>query len=456
MLYKCNPYLFLLFFFVLLLMSCKDEKVSPILEGSRNRPWFEPLPHNMAFIKQGSFRMGVSDEQITGESSGVKTISVSSFWMDETEITNHQYQQFVKWAADSVLATLAAKNGITDYQKKSKNGEPIEPARIDWSKIDGIWSDENEQMESVRDSFYFQGKDRLSNRNEIDYHLIHYRYYFIDYKQAAKRSSEFNYETQRYEGDYIDPVTGEKKPIQNRNSFFHVKNIPVYPDTLCWIRDFTYSYNEPWTMKYFRHPAFYEYPVVGVSWEQANAFCHWRTDRKAEFLSLDLVGIDPVQPYRLPTEAEWEFAARGGLDNNLYPWGSFYATTEKGCYMANFKPKRGNYINDSNNSARTTKVANYSPNGYGLFDMAGNVAEWTSTAYVQSAYSVMNDFNPEISYEALPSDPAALKRKVIRGGSWKDVAYFLQVSTRSYEYQDTATSYVGFRCVMSSIANSPR
>ena len=119
--------------------------------------------------------------------------------------------------------------------------------------------------------------------------------------------------------------------------------------------------------------------------------------------------------------------------------------------MANFKPHRGNYVATSNYSTKTMKVGTFDPNDYGLFDMAGNVAEWTSTAYDISGYEIMHDMNPQFQYDAQADDPPALKRKVVRGGSWKDVAYFIQVSTRDYEYQDSANSYVGFRCVMNAI-----
>jgi formylglycine-generating enzyme len=419
--------------------------------GSSSRPWFEPLPHGMAFVKQGSFRMGVSDEQPDRNINMSKSVSVASFWIDETEITNHQYQQFVKWSTDSVLADLAIRNGVTYYQLTDKDRQPIEPTKIDWEKAENIWTDDNDLVNQLKDSLRYLGKDRLMNRREINYHKIIYEYYYIDLREAARRSSQFNYKSQKYEGEIIDYQTGQVKPISNRADFFYTKRIPVYPDTLCWIRDFTYSYNEPWTLKYFRHPAFAEYPVVGVTWEQANAFCDWRTNRKAEFFNLDLINIDPIHPYRLPTEAEWEFAARGGLNNPMYPWGSPYAANAKGCYMANFKPKRGNYVADSRNSARTVKVATYPPNGYGLYDMAGNVAEWTSTAYTELSYAMINELNPEIQYNATEGEATAMKRKVIRGGSWKDIAYYLQVSTRAFEYQDTATSYVGFRCAMTAL-----
>ena len=86
--------------------------------------------------------------------------------------------------------------------------------------------------------------------------------------------------------------------------------------------------------------------------------------------------------------------------------------------------------------------------------MAGNVAEWTSTAYYDNAYSFLHDLNPDIRYNAQEEDPESYKRKVIRGGSWKDISYFLQTGTRNWEYQDTTKSYVGFRCALSFLGRS--
>ena len=111
---------------------------------------------------------------------------------------------------------------------------------------------------------------------------------------------------------------------------------------------------------YFSHPNYNEYPVVGVNWEQANAFCNWRTD----YLMRGLGGSAKfVQRYRLPTEAEWEFAARG-KDGNELPWEQDGVSSDKGCYYANFKPDRGNYTKDGN--LITSKVGIYSANSNGL------------------------------------------------------------------------------------------
>lgn len=153
------------------------------------------------------------------------------------------------------------------------------------------------------------------------------------------------------------------------------------------------------------------------------------------------------QDFRLPTETEWEYASRGGLDHSMYPWGGPYTRNAEGCFLANFKPLRGNLVDDG--GFIPIAVGSYEPNDYGLYDMAGNVSEWTANAFDESAYTFMHDMNPDYKYNAKPTDPPALKRKVIRGGSWKDIGYFLQVGVRTFEYQDTSKSYLGFRNVRS-------
>ena len=198
------------------------------------------------------------------------------------------------------------------------------------------------------------------------------------------------------------------------------------------------------TKRYFSHPAFGNYPVVGVNWLQATAFCEWRTQYLNAFLEKQNKATE--SDFRLPTESEWEYAARGGRSQSMFPWGNYYLRNKKGCLLANFKPGRGNYPEDG--AFYTARADAYWPNDFGLYCMAGNVAEWTSSVYYEGAYNFQHDMNPDIRYNAKDSDPPRMKRKVIRGGSWKDVGYYLQTSTRTYEYQDTAKSYIGFRCVI--------
>jgi len=327
---------------------------------------------------------------------------------------------------------------------EDRDGNPVDPPIINWDER--LEWDNPDYMDALEE-MYIPSNERFYGKKEIDSRKFFYTYYWIDYQQAAKGANRYNYETQSYDGTIVD-LNGVEKPIENRSSFIFNEMVNVYPDTLCWIRDYTYAYNEPWTTRYFWHPGFDDYPVVGVTWKQANAFCSWRSGLKA-FTPKREEEAGP-HDFRLPTETEWEIAARGGLMNNKYPWGSYYTRNVNGCFVANFKPQRGNYVADSETTTAAMKVGQYDPNPFGVYDMAGNVAEWTSTAFFEAGYEIMSDYNPEIEYNAKPDDPPVMKRKVIRGGSWKDIAYFIQTSTRSFEYQDTAKSYVGFRCVRTS------
>ncbi len=436
--------LFICLFALLLLGSCSKDWTTKLTSLQDRKPFFEPIPFGMHFISQGNINIGPAEDEQDKSSTPTKTVAVSSFWMDDTEITNNEYRQFVFWVRDSITRQLLAESIPEFMITEGAKGAILETPRLNWFEpID--WK--NPDYQSVLEGMYVPQSDRFFGKKELDTRKLQFEYYWIDYKQAAKRANSYNYQTQSYEGTVQD-ASGKVNPIQGRSSFVMRESVPVYPDTLVWIRDYTFSYNEPLTEKYFSHIAYDNYPVVGVTWAQAKAFCNWRTKQLNAFQ--EMIKTQPVMDYRLPSEVEWEYAARGGHQITLFPWGSYYTRNEEGSYVANFKPMRGNYVADSRTNITTQIVANYPPNSYGLYDMAGNVAEWTSNAYDESAYEMINDLNPDFQYNAKPEDSPSMKRKVIRGGSWKDIAYYLQVSTRSFEYQDSAKSYVGFRCVRST------
>ena len=426
---------------VLFMASCSNSGNGELV-GTRgkSKPFYQPDPYGMVFIPMGSYTMGAGDEDLTNSHMiQPKTISVSAFFMDETEITNDKYRQFVYWVRDSIARTILGDVNPEEFliEENEKTGEIFDPPFLNW-KTDIDWNSEDQDIRDAIEEMYLPEHERFFRRKEIDTRKLMYEYYWVDLHAAAKKDfSE--------DADYRNAgLANRPQGLRDRSVYVRKETIAVYPDTLAWIHDYTYSFNDPLTEKYFWHSAYDNYPVVGVNWKQARAFCVWRTEFLNAHLRSKKGGVDLAE-FRLPTEAEWEWAARGGYSLNPYPWGGPYTRNEKGCFLANFKPLRGNYIADG--GLRTVIAAHYPPNDWGLYDMSGNVAEWTNSAFDPSTYNFTWDMNPNYTYSAKEDDPPVMKRKVIRGGSWKDIAYYLQVTTRSYEYQDTSKSYIGFRCI---------
>ncbi len=440
---------------IALLAGCGRSNDKGELVGVKGKKWHPEKPFGMSLISGGAFIMGKSDDDLANvQDSQTKTVTVPSFYMDETEITNSEYRQFVEWVKDSTmrvrLAILAEEVGQKPGSGKGgKNSGSIgdfafndmDPAKMtayDKYMYENYYSvgtaDDpyagrklnrkvklirdtgkypDEHYTEVMDTMYLPVSEAYNGLRILDVSKLKFRYSWMDIQAAAKAK------------------------VGKRSTFIKTEQVKVYPDTTTWIKDFAYSYNEPMHNDYFWHQAYSEYPVVGVTWKQARGFCAWRTLNKNTYVK-KLKGRDPVNIFRLPTEAEWEYSARGGLESATYPWGGPYTKNDRGCFMANFKPNRGDYAADQ--ALYTVEAKSYEPNGYGLYNMSGNVAEWTDSAYDASAYEYVSTMNPSVG-------DTKNMRKVVRGGSWKDVAYFLQVATRDYEYADTSRSYIGFRTV---------
>lgn len=380
-----------------------------------------PTPVGMVFVPSGVMKAGYSDQDVQNAlDAPVRTFNVTGFYMDATEITNAEYRQFTSWVRDSIAhATLG------DF-KDNEDGTQ----QIDWTnKVK--WSDPDVQDQLM--GMFIDASQTGTGKKELDVSKL-----------------EYNLQSFDYEGSVMNPG-------QPRTSFEVKRTVKVYPDTTVWMRQFAYSNNEPIARQYNWFPAFDEYPVVGVNWIQANAFCNWRTklwkserEKRKQYFEGE---------FQLPSEVEWEWAARGGRELSPYPWGGPYVMNQKGCYLANFKPDRGDYSADG--GLYTVRANAYWPNDYGLYNMSGNVAEWTKSVYVRDAYNVnkLSDMNPEIKVRLSENDPTWERRVVVRGGSWRDPAPYLNVSNRDYEFADTAKAYIGFRCVYGQLSpaltNSP-
>ena len=440
---------------LVLIGACKNAGDGQLVGVTNKTKFISFTPYGMVYIPSGNLTLvvGENDPTITFAPQP-RSVSVTSFWMDETEITNNEYRQFVNWVKDSIAHVLLGDAAITDaekyghylkYKKGDRAGEEIEPKLINWKEVIP-WNSTNEDVQQALSPLFNQINTRYYHYRPLGINpaKLNYEYWFFDYEAAAKKEKE------RSPKEIGGMFANRPSHIDgNLDRFIRREQTNIYPDTLVWIYEFTYSDNEHMTRNYFSHPQYNHYPVVGVNWLQCQAFCHWRSHQRNVWLQSRSYPIE--HDFQLPAEAQWEWAARGGLQGNPYPWGGPYPANQNGCFLANFKPQRGNYMADG--SLYPQVVAWYHANGFGLYDMSGNVAEWCLDTYNPSASVFVSDINPVYKYSATYDDPASKKLKVVRGGSWKDVSKYITVHKADYQYQDTCTSYIGFRCIQPAIIN---
>jgi len=440
--------------FILVMYSCKSNDRGEILGKKAENKWFNEKPFGMVLIPGKSFTMGKQDEDpFGGISTAPRTVRVKKHYMDESEITNSEYGEFIEWVRDSIIRTELAFTAEDMSYLTEETGEESDKGISRYRFIEADTTNA-----SAYKRYLIENYGAVDNQNLLtEGRSLNWRVpiiwktedypsdSYIEVMDAMYVPLENSYDGNRilntkklkYTFSWYDKIGAARSPTKPRKDFIFYEDVSVYPDTTVWVKDFNYTYNDPFHENYFWHDAYYEYPVLGVNWYQARAFCNWKTKKKNDYLKSRKNPLE-IPEFRLPTEAEWEFAARGGLEHGTYPWGGPYTTSDRGCFLANFKPVRGDYAIDG--GLYTVEAYSYNPNGYGLYNMAGNVSEWTSTAYNESLYTLGSSLNGD-------SQDLENKRKVIRGGSWKDIAYFLQVSTRDYEYADSLKSYIGFRTV---------
>lgn len=481
------------------------------------------------------------------------------------------------------LLLIALAFGSCSYERSSVTGWNYnDPKNGDFQKVPFVEQETGPNLVLVEGGTFSMGRvtdDVMRDWDNIQRRVTISSFYIDETEVTNLNWLEYLYWLQRvFSDDYPEVVA------------------KALPDTLVWREKL--AYNEPYVDYYLRHPAYRDYPVVGISWKQATEFCQWRTDRVNEQIMVreglynhnpnqvaddnfntdaylnaqyegdkkrDGIGWEgPNSPgyrnvkmedgillprYRLPTEAEWEYAAYGLIGNSLgenvierrqWPWNGHAVRNPEekyiGSMLANFKRGRGDNmglagkLND--NADITAPVYSYWPNDYGLYNMAGNVSEWVMDVYRPLTAEDVEDFRPfrgnvykkilkdedgivadkdslgrmiyvdietkdavnrrnyrradninfsDGSFESqinenawLPANREALDHKgpetmgmyefgqnslindrsrVYKGASWRDRAYWMNPGTRRYLDEDLSTAYIGFRCAMDRIGS---
>ncbi|MEO6883541.1 MAG: SUMF1/EgtB/PvdO family nonheme iron enzyme [Bacteroidia bacterium] len=494
-----------------------------------------------------------------------------------------------------ISRTVLFATGVMLFASCSKERSPATGWNYNDKKNGGFEVVPYEEQETGPGLILVEGGTFTMGRTEQD---VNY-----DWNNVPRRvtvSSFYMDETEVTNLDYLEYLHWTNRVFSANFPQIYTKALP---DTLVWRSKL--AYNEPYVNYYLRHPAYRDYPVVGVNWLQANDFCKWRTDRVNEFILMregiidinpnasdadyfntdeylagkwtgqiktPLPSLDPntdtrqvkmedgifLPDYRLPTEAEWEYAAYGLIgnthgelitDRRIYPWNGHWVRNPDdkwiGQMLGNFVRSNGDYMGAAgwlNDAADVTApVYSYWPNDYGLYNMAGNVSEWVMDTYRTLNLQDDDDFRPfrgnvfktqvkdddgihindsirydadsnitnipgqvlwrdvsinnkedhlderrnykqadninytdgdvnssiyykdgqdavtsrgnAIMYEYAKTSMINDNAKVYKGGSWRDRAYWMSPGTRRFLDQRQATDYIGFRCAMTRVGS---
>ena len=271
--------------------SSSANAVGGELTGVKGSAFSEPTPFGMVPIHKGSLKIGLEkNDTLWGTEFPLRDISVDGFWMDQHEISNAKYRQFVNWVRDSIIRERLADpayGGDETYKiEEDKEGNPITP-HLDWSKSIP-WRKANEDEDRAIQSVYIIHP--IDGTKMLDASQMNYRYEVYDYVTAAQRKYRLNPEERDLNTDH--GISNEQviiskdtawidddgkivrqtitRPLSGPWDFLNTYIVNIYPDTTCWVNDFQNANNERYMKLYFSNPAFDDYPVVGVTWEQAN------------------------------------------------------------------------------------------------------------------------------------------------------------------------------------------
>ncbi|SDC03621.1 T9SS ring complex lipoprotein PorK/GldK [Niabella drilacis] len=367
------------------------------------------LPMSVVEIPAGTFFMGNHGDSTSPTSQDQqRPVLISGFYMSATEVTNAQYHEFVNWVRDSIVAKRLGGQYITVAGNDTM---------INWKATSKINYSDPAILAQLGDLVLDPSKT-ISQKRMIDPDKLIYALEGFNYQEAAKKENKG----------------------RDAKDFVYRYTVQVYPDTLSWMRDFGYSNNEQMAVNYFSSQKYQNYPVVGVSWKQASAYCDWMTKHKILARQSRNRGNGGGKA-RLPTEAEWEYAA---------------SLNAKDAAKEEHRSKQDSDAIASNTKAAVPGEGKIFPvyvrgakkGDFGLYNLADNVSEWTTTSYYEGGENFQNRFNPDIQWGTPESESRAQRRKVIRGGSWKDTPTFMTPENRSFEDLDASHSYLGFRIVV--------
>jgi len=551
-----------------------------------------PAPPGMVYIHGGT--TVIRYDQPSTDSNSARMVSLTSFFIDKTEVTNQQYRQFVEWVMDSIAIVKYLKDDKYFYEEETTPGSATSGSTTASTNTDNTNSltksndtsasafppavvGVDSATTSVTSASNTTGADtsgpadkRHINWSKVKHDKIWNPNNKDTYAKLAPMLDEngnVKKELLCFSHKYIRALSTVNNENKNKREV-KTETLNIYPDETCWTQDLTNAQTEMYVENYFKAPPFDDYPVVGITWNQARAYSYWRSINASAYDYMPEYMKYYKLAYTLPSEAQWVYAAQGYYDmivaddsadaandtalNVVYPtdstvtphdsaWVANYIARYKqstgdtavaatdsaavagpstvdsataaareqrkeeraariakkradqrfnyyiadfltvnkygGRYgningsnnnteydpenppidssaihfdpngmLSNFKQDEGDYWEDG--SALTLPVMAYAPNEFGLYNMEGNVSEWVQDAYSPSTFSFVSDLNPVLLYDADSTDADAMKRKVVRGGSFMSNAKSLNPYYRDMELQNISHCFIGFRCVM--------
>jgi sulfatase modifying factor 1 len=473
-------------------------------------------PPGMVYIRGGSTTLRYN--QSSTDTNSLKRVSLTAFFIDKTEITNQQYRLFTEWVIDSIAIVNYLKDDKYFLQKTKDGGKSSESSSAPAPTAPDAPASTSDTTggvatvpatpatpDSSSSSFSMLNSD--STRKRIDWSRVNHKKIF-ESKDADTRSKiaplldeNGNVRRDAFQFKFSFLKTMNNATAKEKTRKYVTETVSIYPDEKVWSEDMTNSQTELLVENYFKVSPYDDYPVVGVNWKQARAFCYWRSITASSYVNMPEFMKYYRLTYTLPSEAQWVYAASGyydmiasnedttgGADSTVKSTSDTTVTPHDSAYVAavekavkekemmkgnsdvveapvvkaptdstpihrddkgmlsNFKQDEGDYWEDG--AALTLPVMAYAPNEFGLYNMEGNVSEWMLDAYSPSTFSFVSDLNPVLLYDADSSDAEAMHRKVVRGGSFVSNAKSLSPYYRDLELDNVAHCYIGFRCVM--------